>query len=180
MALDRWQRTLLLSHANRYIDKNYRVGLCDGKAFLKEYSPQGPETEFDGISIIPEQIACVDFDCDFKDLGWGRDLPVTWKEKTPRGWHLFYKLPEGKFEPRIHFKPDVDLLTKPKGVAWQQKLTQYLNKSSKTTRGPDHWGEHILCSPTPGYRCVWPNEALDFDTQLTPAPTWLIDTLGAT
>lgn len=163
----------LLLEAARYASLGYKVGLAGGKAFLAPYRP-GTKTlgaNVDGISVIMDRIVCVDFDCDFKDLGWRRDLPYTWKEKTRRGWHLFYRLPAvGKFTSRVHWQEDVDLLTCDHPTS--KRRTRY--QSDDGDEQP--WGQHVIVSPTPGYRRVWP-DSVPAKHELTEAPSWLLEQL---
>src|SRR5271157_2167785 len=125
------QQRFLLSTAAGYSNLGYRVGFCKGKAYLGEYQPPsmsmwGPvaveqPTGFDGISIIPDGIVCVDIDInDFGVVYEG--LPPSLKERTPRGWHVFYRLPIAEmvhgrtFTPKIKWREHVDLLCKPMGI----------------------------------------------------------------
>ncbi len=189
------QQRFLLQAAQRYTELGYKVGLAKGKTFLQGYEPDnvvmswwGPvktqsdnPEDFDGISLIPEGIACVDIDIpDFGVVYEG--LPPTLKERTPRGWHLWYRLPNTValdeftitsplWTPKIKWRPHVDLLTKGR-PAPSKKASRYRN----TTGGPDHWGEHILVSPTDGYKRIWPDEIPNVK-DLTDAPQWLVDAL---
>lgn len=178
------QQKFLLRDAERYSDLGYRVGLAKGKTLIREYvpedfSPWGDQEvfDFDGVSLIPEGIVCVDID--IPDFGVVyEELPPTFKERTPRGWHLWYRLPKSIhvgnsillpiWSPKIKWRPHVDLLTKGpvKGGS------RYKN----TTGGPDHWGEHVLCAGTPGYKRIWPDETPQRDN-LPLAPQWLQDVL---
>jgi hypothetical protein len=177
------QRTLI-SKAGEYAQLGFKVGYAKGKSFLAEYKPAPtfmafgmavakgePESpdDFDGISLLPENIACVDFDEPDFGLICDGELPSTWKEKTPRGWHLFYNLPDkpAPWEPKVKYRnAPVDLLT-----ASAEKVNRYggTNKS---------WGNHILISPTPGYVRCWPEgNSPPNKTQLAEAPRWLVDAL---
>lgn len=191
------QQRFLLRDAQKYSDLGYKVGIAKGKTFLQEYQPdevvsswfgisnkvqKEHPTDFDGISIIPDELACVDID--IPDFGVVyEELPVTWKERTPRGWHLWYRLPltiaaTALWEPKIKWRPHVDLLTKGKPKPGK-KASRY-NTATVTgntiTAGPDHWGEHVLCSGTTGYQLVWP-DAVPAKDKLTLAPQWLQDAL---
>lgn len=185
------QQRFLLQAAQRHSELGYKVGLAKGKSFLQEYEPDtvvmswfGPiktqsennPEDFDGISLIPLGIVCVDIDV--PDFGVVYEaLPPTLKERTPRGWHLWYGLPipemiHGReFQPKIKWRPHVDLLTKGKPAPLPKK-SRYKN----TTGGPDHWGEHILTAPTVGYQRIWPDEMPNVK-DLTEAPQWLLDAL---
>lgn len=191
------QQRFLLRDAQKYSDLGYRVGLCKGKTFLQEYEPDTPvmgwfgmvtkvksennPDNFDGISLIPDGIVCVDID--IPDFGViYEELPPTWKERTPRGWHLWYLLPStvaldeftitsATWSPQVKWRPHVDLLTKGK-----PKVSKKPSRYQSTTGGPDHWGEHVLCSGTTGYQRVWPSDVPAKD-KLTLAPVWLQDAL---
>jgi hypothetical protein len=192
MAAYTGQQRFLLQAAQKYSELGYKVGLAKGKTFLQDYEPdtvvmswwgpvrtqsQNPDS-FDGISLIPLGIVCVDID--IPDFGVVYEaLPPTLKERTPRGWHLWYSLPDfpeespfGKsYYPKIKWRAHVDLLTKGKPAPLPKK-SRYKN----TTGGPDHWGEHILVSPTAGYSRIWPDEMPNVK-DLTEAPQWLLDAL---
>lgn len=191
------QQKFLLRDAQKYADLGYKVGLAKGKTFLRLYEPDslsgwfGAKTpvdngdDFDGISIVPDGIVCVDIDVpDFSVVY--EELPVTFKERTPRGWHLWYNLPSGvvisgdgpdalatitiqNWKSKIAWRKHVDLLTK--GAPSNLK-SRYKN----TTGGPDVWGGHILCSNTTGYKLVWPEQVPARD-ELVMAPQWLQDAL---
>jgi hypothetical protein len=197
------QQRFLIRDAQKYSDLGYKVGFAKGKNFVQEYQPDtavmtfwGPiktknenhPEDFDGISIIPDELVCVDID--IPDFGVVyEELPPTWKERTPRGWHLWYRLPmtiaaTALWEPKIKWRPHVDLLTKGK-PAPNKKKSRYGGGGSVTvtgmgqvltTSGPDHWGEHVLCSGTTGYQRVWPDEIPARDS-LPQAPQWLQDAL---
>jgi hypothetical protein len=160
------QQVSLRAQASRYVDLGYSVGMAKGKEFLGALDPwdNSLPAECDGISIIPDGLVCIDYDCEFKDLGWRRDVPPTLKEKTPRGWHLFYLLPVGyskeHWEPHIEWQPDVDLLVND-GRSRPYKSTTL------------NWARHILMSPTPGYRRIYPDQIPERN-KLTIAPDWLV------
>ncbi len=188
------QRTLLVK-AKEYHNLGYKVGYSREKEFLGVYAPkqvqswygamitQDPDDvpeDFNGISVIPEGIACVDLDINDFGVIWMGALPPTWKERTPRGWHLFYKLPPAEmvhgraWTTKIKWQPHVDLLTK-----------DTPNPSKVKRRSPyggmkedgSPWGEHVLISPTPGYECRWPEGGVPHKDKLTEAPIWLLDAL---
>ncbi len=177
-------QTTLLVHAARYASLGYEVGFTLGKTLVGKYIQPKPvmtifgpimtqtkvevPDQWDGISIILDGVVCVDFDQDFVDVGWGRPLPPTLKEKSPRGYHLFYQLPSNGIyclEPKVKWRPHVDLLSK----GTSKKATKYGKKS--------HWEGHVLCSPTPGYSRIYPDDCPHKD-KLTVAPDWLLDELG--
>lgn len=192
------QQRFLLRDAQKYADLGYRVGLCKGKKFIAEYQPdevsagwfgmpvktqKEQPTDFDGISIIPEEIACVDID--IPDFGVVyEELPITWKERTPRGWHLWYRLPlviGSPWSPQIKWRPHVDLLVKAtrKVIATKKRAIYGSSVDDDDEDEPDAtsvWGEHVLCSGTTGYQLVWP-EAVPAKDKLTLAPQWLQDAL---
>src|SRR5574338_361020 len=135
------QQRFLLRDAQKYSALGYKVGLAKGKVLLREYIPDtaswyggsmpadNGDADFDGISIIPDGIVCVDID--IPDFGVVyEELPVTFKERTPRGWHLWYGLPSDvvvtqgddefslavqstlPWKSKIAWRKHVDLLTK--------------------------------------------------------------------
>jgi hypothetical protein len=190
------QQRFLLRDAQKYSELGYKVGLAKGKVFLREYTPDQPAwygtvpadngDDFDGISIIPDGIVCVDID--IPDFGVVyEELPVTFKERTPRGWHLWYNLPTGvsiigegndtlatisilDWKSKIAWRKHVDLLTK--GAPANLK-SRYKNTTGK---GPDVWGGHLLCSNTTGYKLMWPDQ-VPARNDLVMAPQWLQDAL---
>lgn len=185
------QQRFLLQAAEKYTNLGYKVGFAQGKEFLTVYqqpelvmtifgpvatksTADAPE-DFDGISLIPEGIVCVDID--IPDFGVVYEaLPPTLKERTPRGWHLWYRLPIAEmahgrtYSPKIKWRPHVDLLTK--ATAKPAKRAPYGGK--KANGSP--WGEHVLINPTSGYTRIWP-ENMPARKDLTEAPQWLVDAL---
>ncbi len=167
----------LAGTAHRYVALGYSVGFAKAKTLVSEFRGDVPHGKFDGISIILDDLVCVDFDTHLSmDLGWGCDLPPTWKEKTPRGFHLFYLLENNspnpcdifgeiklqgspKRESKIKWKPNVDLLVK------GRKPVRYGGAIAQA---------HALCYPTPGYSLIHPDIPPPKD-ELTPAPSWLLD-----
>jgi hypothetical protein len=187
------QQKYLIRDADTYHRLGYKVGLTKGKEFLEEYEPESPfgslggeyNSNFDGISIIPEDLACVDIDIpDFSVVY--EHLPPTWKEKTPRGYHLWYSVPRGAsantMTPKIKWRPHVDLLIKgrhsPAASSSQKKKSRYDDEDEDGVPNPNPkvWGEHVLCSGTPGYKRIWPDE-MPAKSKLTIAPLWLQDAL---
>jgi len=194
------QQRFLLRDADKYLELGYRVGLAKDKKFLKEYKNTttmtfwGPmqttpevNVDFNGISIIPDEIVCVDIDIpDFSVVY--EELPPTFKEKTPRGWHLWYRLPQvigAPWSPQIKWRPHVDLLTTEKIVTLS--LGSPFKRRSRYDTGDDddgqdepaivsHWGEHVLSSGTTGYQRMWPDET-PAKADLPMAPQWLQDAL---
>lgn len=175
-------QSTLLVEAARLCSLGYKVGFAHNKKFISEYEREetvqaifGPYNtivrgaptngeEWDGISIIPEGVVCVDFDTPDFDVGWGRPLPPTLKERTPRGYHLYYSLPTGDFiyEPKIKFTKNVDLLVK------GRIKKRYGGRKEET------WGNHVVCHPTPGYKRIWPDTVPHVD-DLPRAPDWIIE-----
>lgn len=192
MAYTGLQRTLI-SKAGEYHKLGYKIGYARGKVFLSEYKPapttmgwwgavqtgdvEAPE-DFDGISVIPEGFVCVDLDINDFGVIWMGSLPPTWKEKTPRGWHLFYSVPIAEmvhareYTTKIKWQPHVDLLIK-SPPSKNKKRSVY--GGMKEDGSP--WGEHVLISPTPGYERRWPEDACPIKDKLTMAPQWLVDAL---
>jgi hypothetical protein len=167
----------LLAYAAKLNNLDYTIGLAKGKDLFGMYHPsQIVEGDWDGISIILDGIACVDFDMLDMDLGW-HFLPPTWKERSPRGWHLFYRVPSGegmsKMSPKIKWRPDVDLLIK--GEVGPKAPRAYGGKSNHKT-GKPFFG-HVVISPTDGYKHIWPDSGVPEKYKLTDAPDWLCEAL---
>lgn len=152
----------LLREAMRLTELGYSVGLSSGKNLVGKYHPKTIiDGSWDGISLILSNLVCVDFDTHLSmDVGWGRDLPPTLKDKTPRGYHLFYLLPSSSTKriSKIKWQKHVDLLTEGKRVRY----------------GRTQADAHALCYPTPGYQRMYPEEVPTM-SQLTLAPKWLQD-----
>lgn len=197
MATYTGQQRFLLRDADKYLSLGYRVGLAKDKVLVKEYKNNvtqtfwGPmqttpevDVDFNGISIIPHEIVCVDIDV--PDFGVVyEELPPTWKEKTPRGWHLWYRLPlviGHPWLPQIQWRKHVDLLTKAGTQAVERKFRSVYGSSRADDEGEEdepkgtQWGGHVLCSNTPGYVKMWPDEIPERDA-LPLAPQWLQDAL---
>lgn len=183
------QQRFLVRDAEKYVSLGYKVGFAKGKVLSSQYVPpaisvgwmgmtwqQAIETPegFDGISLIPDGLVCVDIDINDFGVIWD-PLPITLKERTPRGWHLFYRLPiPNKCQSKIKWKEHVDLLCTP-GAG----LTPAAKKKSRYGGMKDDgslWGEHVLISGTTGYKRIWPDEVPAYK-DLPEAPLWLIDTL---
>ncbi len=151
-------------HLARFVDelrrKGYDVSYAKGKALVTDH-------DWDGIGVRLTGLVCVDFDCMFYDIG--HELPPTWKERSPNGLHLFYRLRDdvaGKAKCKIKWKPGVDLLV-PTASAGQKYGTREEDGGMSNV-----WGGHVIVAPTPGYVCVNPSEAPMRD-QLPFAPAWL-------
>ena len=187
MATYTGHQRFLLRDAEKYSDLGYKVAFCKGKEYLGPYEPNvmvptifGPVATkssefpegFDGISLIPDGMVCVDIDInDFSMIHEG--LPPTLKEKTPRGWHLFYRIHDDtKASAKIKWREHVDLLVKDNRPS-PKKKTPYGGK--KDNGSP--WGEHVIISPTVGYKRIWPDEVPNFN-DLVDAPRWLLDVLS--
>lgn len=181
------QQRFLLRDAEKYTNLGYQVGFCKGKEFLGPYAQdevvqtyfgpvaiksQNVPNDFDGISLIPQGMVCVDIDVnDFSMIHEG--LPPTLKERTPRGWHLFYRIHDDrKASAKIKWREHVDLLVRDNRPAPKKKPTRY--GGIKDDGSP--WGEHVLISPTVGYQRIWPEDVPHFN-QLPDAPLWLLDVL---
>ncbi len=188
MAAYNGQQRFLLQAAERYSDLGYKIGFAKGKEFLGAYNPptvtagwwgapikgevEAPDG-FNAISLIPDGVVCVDFDEPDFGLVW-EPLPPTWKERTPRGWHLFYYLdPEikDKATPKIKWRPHVDLLVVAGRSTPPPKRRSAYGRGGAD--GPKPWGEHVLISRSEGYSLVWPDEVPPIH-KLTPAPDWLV------
>jgi hypothetical protein len=183
MATYTWHQKGLLSVAQKYTELGYKVGLASGKELVEPYEapimvaagwfgamiPQPKEysTKWDSLSIVLDGLVCVDLDVPYFDVLQWNPLPPTLKEKSPRGWHLYYRLPEHivMWDPKINWKPHVDILTKGTGT----KVSKY-GKRNKP------FGGHVVCTPTPGYSRVYPDEQPRLDW-IPMAPTWLLDVL---
>lgn len=178
------QQKTLLVWAQRYHELGYKMGLASGKELKHTYEPtqmaigwmgmqypvakEQPD-DWDNLSIILDGLVCVDLDVPYFDVLQWNPLPPTLKERTPRGWHLYYRLPEEivMWDPKIRWKPHVDLLVMGTGT-----------KPSKYGRKQKPFGGHALCAPTPGYTRVWPEEQPRKD-QLPLAPQWILDVLDS-
>ena len=126
--------------------------------------------------FVLEGIACVDFDVLDMDLGW-HFLPPTWKERSPRGYHLFYRIPPergpSKMAPKIKWRPDVDLLIK--GQVSARAPRAYGGGANHKTDTP--FFGHVLVSPSDGYKRIWPDAGVPERDKLTTAPEWLCEAL---
>ena len=160
------ERRNLLQVARQMVNKGWQIGLADGKSFVEE--PNWKESDndilkwdFDGISvIIDKELIVVDIDAPHWSLPGYRVLPPTFKEKSPRGVHLFYHAPSSSIGyTRVKWVPNVDLLTQDQGDDWYD----------------GHYFEgHVLLAPTQGYTRIWPDHPPD-RMSLTVAPDWLIE-----
>ena len=159
--------TSLVVAAQHYKRLGYSVGLTNGKTLVDHYSRHQslPMDEWNGISLVLNKIVCVDFDTLLHmDVGWDRELPISLREKSPNGIHLFYRLPEdGEWQTRIKWKRDIDLLV-------QDSEGGAKPYHDGTTMTPDR---HVLVSPTPGYRRLFPNHIPEL-ADVTMAPDWLL------
>jgi hypothetical protein len=175
----------LLLQASKLHDLGYNVGLAKKKALVRLYQTDlnhhaaSNEGDWDGISIILDGVACVDFDMLDMDLGW-HFLPPTWKERSPRGWHLFYRIPHGcgasLMTPKIRWRPDVDLLIK--GTLEARKSTSAYGSSHPKHKTDTPFFGHVIVAPSEGYRRIWPDKSVpERDAELTEAPDWLCEAL---
>lgn len=160
----------LMIEANKLTNLGYEVGLASGKSLVDTFHA-GMQAQFlgniDAISVILNDLVCVDFDTHMHmDVGWGNDLPYTWKEKSPRGCHLFYRLPYDSLsrrETKVKWKPDVDLLTRGKTMRSRYGVSQTASA-------------HVLVAPSPGYRKIYPDATPHHD-ELPMAPDWLVEAI---
>jgi hypothetical protein len=177
------QQRFLLQAAANYSGLGYRVGFCKGKSYLGEYQTSAGNpwvqdvsypTNFDGISIIPDGIVCVDIDVPDFGVVWDGALPPTWKERSPRGWHLFYRIHNDmrySASPKIGWREHVDLLVKDRRKKKTRPSRYEVEGDSEAV-----WGEHVLTSPTQGYSRIYPDH-IPAIMDLPEAPIWLLDAL---
>lgn len=155
--------TRSLSHAaEQYTQLGYQVGMTYGKVLVDEqYSPYRDPNKWNGISIILDGLVCVDMDR-FTTLGDKFVLPTTFKERSPRGLHYFYRLPP-RFRgiSKIDWKKHIDLLTKARSVRY--------GSSGQEFQG------HVLCSPSKGYTRLSIRTPRKAD--LPMAPDWILENL---
>lgn len=181
------QQRAFLSIAQKYSDLGYKVGLASGKELVETYEPpqmipgwfgymypQSKEfsTNWDSLSIILDGIVCVDLDVPYFDVLQWNPLPPTLKERSPRGWHLYYRLPYDieALNPKINWKPHVDLLVKATNT---RKI-----QTSKYGKVGKPFGGHVVCAPTLGYTRIYPDEQPKKDW-LPIAPQWVLDVLDS-
>lgn len=101
-------------------------------------------------------------DIDTRECVSAELLPPTWKHRTPRGWHLFYRLPVSAKDGVTTIKalPYIDLFCA-KGHAYAS-----------------HQSPHILIPPSEGYREVYhpgPGKGPIPANALPYAPQWLVE-----
>ena len=174
------QRTLV-QEAERYVKLGYKVGFANGKALVTTFDKNANQafTSWDNISIILDGIVCVDFDTQYFDLGNEYPLPPTMKERSPRGLHLFYRMPTnmGTWEPKIKWKENLDLLVNGPADGDQWGSRKSIGRYGATVSSPvANWGGHVLVSPSRGYSRVYPT-ATPSREKLSLAPDWLIEEL---
>lgn len=177
------QQRALLSVAQKYHDLGYKVGLSSGKELVAPYEPttmamgwfgvmypvpKEQPTNWDSLSIILDELVCVDLDVPHFDVLEWNPCPPTLKERTPRGWHLYYRLPivSSLLEPKIKWKPHVDILVK----GSTKKTVRYGKKDAP-------FGGHVVCAPTTGYVRIYPDEHPQLN-KVPVAPLWIMDALG--
>lgn len=178
----------LLVHAAKLDKLGYTVGLAKGKALAKLWEPWSPNPfaapstdpnmgDWDGLSIVlHDGTVCVDFDePDFGLIGW-HPLPPTWKERSPHGYHLLYRIPShigrNLMTPKIKWRPGVDLLIRDADIS--KKQSSYGGGVGGI--GSPFFG-HVIVSPTDGYKRLWPEEGVPEQEQLPVAPDWLVEAL---
>ena len=140
--------------------------------FTKEKGIVFDTAEATGISItVDPNLVVVDIDSTRWELPWGCILPPTMKERSPRGWHLFYntEIPLGT---QIKKWPNIDLLGGLENYSSPQFYAQ--DKGKKDNRDFPPWERHVLCSPTPGYSLVCPDKFPN-RKEITQAPSWLVE-----
>jgi hypothetical protein len=101
-------------------------------------------------------------------------LPPTWKERSPRGWHLFYRIHDDmrhSASPKIGWREHVDLLVKDRRKKKTRPSRYEVEGDSEAV-----WGEHVLTSPTQGYSRIYPDH-IPAIMNLPEAPIWLLDAL---
>ncbi len=180
MAYTGMQRSLI-QEAERYVKLGYKIGFANGKALVGTFEKNANQTftSWNAISIILDGIVCVDFDTTLFNLGVEHPLPPTMKEKSPRGMHLFYRMPAnmGVWEPKIKWKPDIDLLVNgpANNDVWGSRK-QSVRYGATVSAPASNWGGHVLVSPSPGYTRMYPTVTPSRD-KLTMAPDWIIDEL---
>jgi hypothetical protein len=155
--------SLLLEAAARYWHLGYQIGATSSKVLIaSDYrSLYTRSKKWDGISIVLDGIVCVDFDR-FLNLD-EYELPATLKERSPRGLHFFYRLPEGfAGTSKIAWRKNVDILTK------QNRSIDY---------GPyQKFKGHVLCSPSKGYSRL-SSSRTPKKADLPIAPQWILDAM---
>jgi hypothetical protein len=166
----------LMDTVLQYQALGYSMALSKGKNITTHMPmPVSLGLDWDGVSIIMDKLVCVDFDT--IDLDIGEILPPTWKEKTRRGYHLFYRVPTGFVgQPKIGWKPNVDLL-------FYGTTSKFANCSLALGYGGTRdtpqrpWGKHVLVAPTNGYSMLYPEKPFAL-AELPMAPSWLLKTIG--
>jgi hypothetical protein len=158
--------SLLNSAAQQYINLGYQIGLCQKKSLKHQWWDYGIEpASWDSISIVLDGLVCVDLDR-FTSLDKKYNLPVTLKERSPRGLHFFYKLPRHfRATSKVGWKKHIDLLTK------DSVTTLYGKKPTEL------WQGHVLCSPSRGYSRLSP-KITPQKGNLPMAPEWVLDALN--
>lgn len=184
--LSRFERQLHLQYAEHYYQLGYTVGLSIGKRLITTFEYQRALAsrgidrwyqnyvslfgqEWDSISIILNDLVCVDLDT--QDIKIYDEMPPTWTEKTPRGLHYFYRLPrDGRpYTCQISYRPHMDLLVKRK-----QPNTPYGNLNGDTTT----WYGHALIAPSKSYLRLKPSgKDIIKKNELPLAPSWITDAL---
>lgn len=161
----------LIQEADKLIKLGYSVGLSKGKVITNLYPDSNSiGKDWDSISLITDKIMCVDFDSMIMDVD-NQPLPPTLEEKSPRGVHLFYRLPYNfKAKSVIKYKPDIDLLAKTPRLNLKKNIKYGIDSDGKDL----FWGDHVLISPTNGYSRIYPEETPNVN-ELTLAPDWILN-----
>lgn len=165
------QQQFLISAAKKYTNLGYTIGLSKDKTLIKTFSGYESDINFDGISIILDGLVCVDIDSSDIDLGW-HYLPPTLKERSPRGWHLFYRLD------LINYS-DYEFHSKIKWDRCSHSSVDLLVKESiqRKTKDGKLWSAHALVSPSVGYRRVYHDE-MPYKNDVAIAPDWLMEAIS--
>lgn len=165
-------RLELISQAGKYIRAGWKVGLARGKKLARRVERAGFEPgdlfgDWDGISILMDKrLVVVDIDSIRWTIPNWNYLPSTFKERSRRGFHLFYDLPKdvGHVIPHVKWRPNIDLLVR----ASEASYTYGDENDEEST-----WDSHVLVSPSAGYSRVWPDH-VPTRKSITCAPDWLI------
>ena len=183
MATYTGQQRALLSVAEKYTNLGFKVGLSSGKELIETYEPpqmvsgwygmmypkpKEYPNNWDSISIVLDGLVCVDLDTPHFDVLQWNPLPPTLKERSPRGWHLYYRLPASfiAHEPKIQWKSDVDILVKGSS-----------KRASKYGKKDKPFGGHVVCAPSTGYARIYPDEH-PRQEWIPIAPNWILDVLN--
>jgi hypothetical protein len=127
--------------------------------------------DWEAISIMMDDTLLV---VDIDARTWPQSLvfPPTLKERTRKGWHLYYDLPEGgNYKCRIKHWENVDLLIR-EDTTSPETATQYPTFYEDGEEW-NPWVSHVLCHPSDNYTLVYPDQWLP-RKEITAAPEWLV------